>query len=168
MSVCRIGRTLPTVPYLVSQFLVTFQDWQGCCCLNPVTNFQTLCPRPDHPSLVVFSFVLVRTCRSRYRDWLRAGRPRFRSSRLGRVKNFLHVVQTGFVVHPTSYVMGWGVKRPGREADHSPPASSEIKKMWIYTPTPPYAFMHRDKFTDSLWSWMAPNRSGCCGFPFHC
>jgi hypothetical protein len=34
-----------------------------------------------------------------------------------------------------------GVKRPGREADHSPPASAEVKKMWIYTSTPPYAFM---------------------------
>jgi hypothetical protein len=34
-----------------------------------------------------------------------------------------------------------GVKRPGREADHSPPASAEFKKMWIYTYTPPYAFM---------------------------
>jgi hypothetical protein len=34
-----------------------------------------------------------------------------------------------------------GVKRPGREADHSPPTSAEVKKMWIYTPTPPYAFM---------------------------
>jgi hypothetical protein len=26
-----------------------------------------------------------------------------------------------------------GVKRSGREADHSPPTSAEIKKMWIYT-----------------------------------
>jgi hypothetical protein len=34
-----------------------------------------------------------------------------------------------------------GVKRPGREDDHSPPASAEVKKMWIYTSTPPYAFM---------------------------
>jgi hypothetical protein len=34
-----------------------------------------------------------------------------------------------------------GVERPGREADHSPPASAEVKKMWIYTSTPPYAFM---------------------------
>jgi hypothetical protein len=34
-----------------------------------------------------------------------------------------------------------GVKRPGREADHSPPASAEVKKMWIYTSTLPYAFM---------------------------
>jgi hypothetical protein len=33
------------------------------------------------------------------------------------------------------------VKRPGREADHSPPTNVEVKKMWIYTSTPPYAFM---------------------------
>jgi hypothetical protein len=33
------------------------------------------------------------------------------------------------------------VKRPGREADHSSPTSAEVKKMWIYTSTPPYAFM---------------------------
>jgi hypothetical protein len=32
------------------------------------------------------------------------------------------------------------VKRPGLEADHSPPTSAEVKKMWIYTSTPPYAF----------------------------
>jgi hypothetical protein len=34
-----------------------------------------------------------------------------------------------------------GVKRPERQADHSPPASAEVKKMWIYTSTPPYALM---------------------------
>jgi hypothetical protein len=34
-----------------------------------------------------------------------------------------------------------GIKRPGREADHSPPASAEVKKIWIYTSTPPYAFI---------------------------
>jgi hypothetical protein len=34
-----------------------------------------------------------------------------------------------------------GVKRPGCEADHSPPTSAEVKKMWIYTSTTPYAFM---------------------------
>jgi hypothetical protein len=33
-----------------------------------------------------------------------------------------------------------GVKRQGREADQSPPASAEVKKMW-YTSTPPHAFM---------------------------
>jgi hypothetical protein len=34
-----------------------------------------------------------------------------------------------------------GRKRPGREADSSPPASAEVKKMWIYVSTPPYTFM---------------------------
>jgi hypothetical protein len=29
-----------------------------------------------------------------------------------------------------------GVKRPGREVDHSPPTSAKVKKMWIYTATP--------------------------------
>jgi hypothetical protein len=35
----------------------------------------------------------------------------------------------------------WGVKRPWREADHLPPTSAEVKKMRIYTSTPPNAFM---------------------------
>jgi hypothetical protein len=26
-----------------------------------------------------------------------------------------------------------GLKQPGREADHSPPISAEVKKTWIYT-----------------------------------
>jgi hypothetical protein len=45
---------------------------------------------------------------------------------------------------PVQWVPGTlspGIKRPGREADHLPPASAEIKNMWIYTSTPPYAFM---------------------------
>jgi hypothetical protein len=29
-----------------------------------------------------------------------------------------------------------GVKRPGREVDHSLPTSAEVKKMWIYTSIP--------------------------------
>jgi hypothetical protein len=34
-----------------------------------------------------------------------------------------------------------GVKRPEREADHSPAATAEVKKLWIYISNPPYAFM---------------------------
>jgi hypothetical protein len=30
-----------------------------------------------------------------------------------------------------------GVKRPGREADHSPPSSAEVKNAWSYISTPP-------------------------------
>jgi hypothetical protein len=29
-----------------------------------------------------------------------------------------------------------GVKRPGREVDHSPPSSAEIKNEWSYTSFP--------------------------------
>jgi hypothetical protein len=34
------------------------------------------------------------------------------------------------------------VKRPGREADHSPPSSTEVKNAWSYTSTPPIR-LHR-------------------------
>jgi hypothetical protein len=34
-----------------------------------------------------------------------------------------------------------GAKQPGHEVDDSPTASAEVKKMCIYTSTPPYAFM---------------------------
>jgi hypothetical protein len=50
-------------------------------------------------------------------------------------------------------VLSLGVKRQGREGDHSPPSSTEVKNAWSYTSTPPYVFMawcfvkHRDNFT---------------------
>jgi hypothetical protein len=30
-----------------------------------------------------------------------------------------------------------GIKRPGREANHSPPSTAEVKNAWSYTSTPP-------------------------------
>jgi hypothetical protein len=56
--------------------------------------------------------------------------------------SLLHVVQTGSGAHPAFYLVGAGgsfpgLKRQWREADHSPPASAEIKKMWICTSSPP-------------------------------
>jgi hypothetical protein len=57
-----------------------------------------------------------------------------------------HIVQTG--LEPTQTPLQWllvvlslGVKWQGREADHSPPTSAEVKKRWFYTSTPAYAFM---------------------------
>jgi hypothetical protein len=55
-------------------------------------------------------------------------------------------LQTDTGAHPVSYPIGAGfysrgVKRPGHEAYHSPPTSSEVKKTWIYTSIPPYVFM---------------------------
>jgi hypothetical protein len=66
----------------------------------------------------------------------------------GRIKNFLFSMLSrpalGFTQPPTKWVPGalsLGSKRPGHEADHSPSASAEVKKMWIYTSIPPYTFM---------------------------
>jgi hypothetical protein len=48
------------------------------------------------------------------------------------------------------------LKRPGREADHSPQSSAEIKNTWSYTSTLRYVFMawclvkHRDNFTTNI------------------
>jgi hypothetical protein len=63
-------------------------------------------------------------------------------------KNFYFSMSSIPLLGPTQPPIQWvvgtlslGVKRQGREADHSPPSSIEVKKMWIYTSTPPYAFM---------------------------
>jgi hypothetical protein len=82
--------------------------------------------------------------RSRYSDWLRAGRPGGRNSSPGRVKDYslLNVVQTGSEAQPASYPMDTGtlspgVRRPGRETDHSPPTSAKVKKnvdLYIHSP----------------------------------
>jgi hypothetical protein len=37
--------------------------------------------------------------------------------------------------------MGSSQLPKGRDANHLPPTSAEVKKMWIYTFIPPYAFM---------------------------
>jgi hypothetical protein len=82
-----------------------------------------------------------------YGDWLLAGRLTGRSSSLGGGKDFHFSMSRpalGLAQPPIQWVPGTlspGVKRQGREADHSPPFSAEVKKMWIYTSTPLYVFM---------------------------
>jgi hypothetical protein len=91
---------------------------------------------------------------SRYSNWLRVGKPRGWSSNPSRVKNFLHIIQTGSEAHPASYSVGTRGSSNGGKADHSPPTSAKIKKMGLYTSTPPRSFMaqcltvkHWDEFT---------------------
>jgi hypothetical protein len=66
-----------------------------------------------------------------------------RGSSPGRVKNFLFSTSFRSALWSTQSPIQSvpGVKRPGSEADHSPPASAKVKNMWIYTSTPPYTFM---------------------------
>jgi hypothetical protein len=79
----------------------------------------------------------------------------------GEIFSLRHRVKTGSGTHPASQPMGTGdltrgVKRPGREAEHSPPCSTEVKNAWGYTSTPPHAFRmwyilkHRDSYTSKF------------------
>jgi hypothetical protein len=51
-------------------------------------------------------------------------------------------------------------KYPGREADHLPPSSAEVKNAWSYTSTSQYVFMawclvkHRNNFTCLLYLYL--------------
>jgi hypothetical protein len=56
--------------------------------------------------------------------------------------NFLFTTASGMALGPTRPPIQWvpgalslGVKRLGREADHSPPSSPEVKNAWSYTST---------------------------------
>jgi hypothetical protein len=65
---------------------------------------------------------------------------------VGQEFSLLHVVQMALgPIQPSIEWVQWslsqGVKRPGREDDHSPPTIAEVKKTWVYTSTPPYVFM---------------------------
>jgi hypothetical protein len=57
-----------------------------------------------------------------------------------------HCIQSGSGAHPASCLVGTGgffpgLKRPGREDDHSPPSSVEVTSVWRCTFTNPYVFM---------------------------
>jgi hypothetical protein len=58
--------------------------------------------------------------------------------------HYLSRTALGPTLPPIQWVPGalfLGVKRPGREADYSPPSSAEVKNAWSYTSTPQYVFM---------------------------
>jgi len=52
---------------------------------------------------------------------------------------YLHQrVQTGSGAHPcVPGVLSLGIKRPGCEADRSPPSNADVKNAWSYSITPP-------------------------------
>jgi len=59
-----------------------------------------------------------------------------------------HRVQTGSGAHSSSCAVSIGVfppgvMRSGREVDHSPPSSAEVKNTWSYTFTPSYVSIVR-------------------------
>jgi hypothetical protein len=94
-------------------------------------------------------YLMVGACIAQSVKWLGTGWTTEVSefeSRQGQNFSLFHIVETGSepTQPPIQCVPGTlspGVKRQGREADYSPPASAEAKKMWIYTSTPRYAFV---------------------------
>jgi hypothetical protein len=89
---------------------------------------------------------------SRYSNSLRVGRPRGRISSSGRVKNFLLSTSSRPALGPTQPPIQWvpGLKRTGRETNHSPPASAEVKKMWLYTSTSRVARLEEELDKDAV------------------
>jgi hypothetical protein len=65
------------------------------------------------------------------------------------------------------------VERSGREADHSPPSSAEVKNAWSYTSTYLYVFMvwyvvkHSDNYSTLPLSRRMEVVIHCCGPPFY-
>jgi hypothetical protein len=94
---------------------------------------------------------------SELKEWIRnsePGRPLARYcyvtscntfNRSGNRKNFHFFMLSILILEPTQppiqrvLLRCLVVKRPGRESDHSTSTSDEIKKVWIYTSTVPYA-----------------------------
>jgi hypothetical protein len=77
---------------------------------------------------------------------LRAGRPWFFPRKGQRMFLFTTAPRPalGQTQPPNQNVKGalsLKVKRPGREADHSPVVNADIKNAWSYFSTPPYVFM---------------------------
>jgi hypothetical protein len=114
------------------------------CPLRESLEFEKNCFNVSSPKNVIANY----EGHSAVSDWLLAGRPRGRSSSPCVVKNFHVSLSSRPTLGSTQPPMKWvmaalssGLKRPGREADHSPPTSGEVKKTWVYTSTPPYAFM---------------------------
>jgi hypothetical protein len=70
-----------------------------------------------------------------YGDWLQAEEPRGRSSSRGRGKIFLLFTSSRPVLVPTQPSVP-GEKRPGRDVNHSPPSSAEVKNNTAIHPLP--------------------------------
>jgi hypothetical protein len=71
---------------------------------------------------------------------------------------------------PIQWVQGTlflGVKRPGREADHSSPSTAEVKNAWSYTSSPQYVFMawclvkHRGQGQPFMYAYHSSRASFC-------
>jgi hypothetical protein len=78
----------------------------------------------------------------------------------------------GLTQPPIQWIPGalsLGVKRPGLEADHSPPSSAKVKEEWSYTSTSQYACMVLCSVTKNAQGqpYLLPNTFEKCGHVFY-
>jgi hypothetical protein len=82
--------------------------------------------------ITIYRTIIQPRQRSRYSDWLRAGRSKGPNSSPRRPKNFNFSITfkpaLGSIHHLVQRALFPGVKRKGREANHSPPTSAEVNK----------------------------------------
>jgi len=74
---------------------------------------------------MIYSLELWAGWRSRYSDWLRAGRS---GDRIPLGERFSAPVQTGPGAHNGYRIFPGGKEWPGRDADPTPPSSAVVKK----------------------------------------
>jgi hypothetical protein len=126
-----------------TNFSIITRGWHNRPLVAAVPSGPNWTPPPTIPSKKAENINNDRGSRDNSADIaarLRTGRPTIRGSIPGRGKRFLlHYVQTCSGTHPASYTMGTdshflGVKRQGREADHSHPSSTKIKNCGDISP----------------------------------
>jgi hypothetical protein len=145
----------PITRYL--SLLATFKEQTKIAkILNRISGFRPLDlnPWPLHRDQLIWQFVptecsilciyYLRTLLgSRDSDWLRAGRPRGRSSSPGRGKIFLLSTSSRPALGPTHSPIEWvpGALSPGlKRLRRSRPTSAKVRDTRIYTSTPPHVF----------------------------
>jgi hypothetical protein len=118
---------------ICNSFWLPFSLFIRDCICSVRRNFPALC------------FIILHACSF---CWLQAGRLRGRVRVPVGARIFTSACHPDRLWGPPSLLSNWyqrlfhqGVKKPWREADHSPPTRAKVKKMWVYTSTPPYVFM---------------------------
>jgi hypothetical protein len=141
---------------LLACFIMPAQPW----CVSPI-SYKTRYELHDiwrHPTFILSNSLPLKT---------QACYPRELVTREQQWHNLVQNTEMfGPGTHPAPYPVGTGgsflgVKQSGREANHSPPSSAEVKNECSYTSTPQYVVMawclvmYRDNFTFTLKCWTA-------------
>jgi hypothetical protein len=135
------ANVVPSSPIPVTLMMKALRSSETSVLTRP-----TQCNIPGDSIIENYSVKNLSLCklplRSRYNEWLRAGRQRIRSSSPSKGKSFQFLVSSSPALWPTQSPVQWvpGVMRQRRNANNSPLSSTEEKKKWIRTSISPYVY----------------------------